>query len=194
MDLTMEDVRTFLKSEKVKPSDVFGMEEMAADPVVRGLADDRVRERIAGEFARRKDAEERLAKIEGDHKAKVDDLTKAINGFKIDAAKSRLGPMFETQRTSRKLDERQTKFVQNRIGRFTPTNPDDIDKEFNTYLDSEIDEYNRIAKDVFGVEKPKPANGGNGNPKEGAEPADHSTKPDPDNPYIDPTKNPLIRV
>jgi hypothetical protein len=198
MDLTMEDVRTFLKSEKVKPSDVFGMEEMAADPIVRGLAEDRVRERIAGEFARRKDAEEKLEKIQKTHDDKVADLTKTINGLKTDTAKSRVGPLFETQRKGRKLDDRQTKFIQNRIGRFTPTNPDDVEKEFNAYLDSEIDEYNRIAKDVFGVET-KPGNGGGGEkgegdePVPGAEPAEHHDA-GTDNPYIDPAKNPMIRT
>lgn len=197
MDLTIEDVRSFLKSEKVKPSDIFGMDEMAADPIVRGLAEDRVKERIAGEFARRKDAEEKLEKIRGEYDGKVTDLTKTIDGLRTDAAKSRVGSLFDTQRTARKLDDRQTKFIQNRMGRFTPTKPDEVEKEFNAYLDSEIDEYNRIAKDVFGIEQ-KPANGGGGEgdghgDHPGAEPVEHSDA-GTENPYIDPAKNPMIRV
>lgn len=193
MDLTLEDVRTFLKTEKVKPSDVFGMEEMAADPTVRGLAEDRVRERIAGEFARRKDAEEKLEKIEKAHSDEIKGLKTTISTLQVAGAKSRVGTLFEGQRASRKLDDRQTKFIQSRIDRFTPTNPDDVEKEFGKYLDSEIDEYGRIAKDVFGVNEPKPGQAQDG-PKPGAEPKEGHEEPEPENPYLDPTKNPMIRT
>lgn len=194
MDLTIEDVKAFLKTGKVAPSDVFGMEDLAADPLVVGFAESRVKARVAGEWAGRKEAEEKLAKAKAEYDEKVAGLTKQISGLRIETAKTKMGPMFEAQRTSRKLDDRQAKFIQSRIGRFTPTNPDDIDKEFNTFLDSEIDEYNRIAKDVFGVNEPKPGNGdGNAGPGTGTEPIEPKDS-GTDNPYLDPTKNPMIRV
>jgi hypothetical protein len=193
MDLTLEDVRAFLKTEKVKPSDIFPMEEMAADPVVRGLAEDRVKERIAGEFARRKEAEEKLEKIEKGAADKESAFTRQITDLRIAAAKSQVGPMFEKQRTSRKLDDRQTKFIQNRLARFTPSKPEDIDKEFEAYLDAEVDEYGKIAREVFGIEDKKvepPANGGD----KGTGPDKGKPTGGPENKYLDPAQNPMIKL
>ena len=191
MDLTLEDVRTFLKTEKVKPSDLFGPEDMAADPTVRGLAEDRVRERIAGEFARRKEAEEKLQGIEAKHKADLEARDKRIQDLQIGEAKSKVGQLFDAQRASRKLDDRQTKFIQNRLARFTPAKPEDVEKEFGAFLDSEIDEYGKIAKDVFGLEPTPPAEGDKGG---GREPQAGPGKSDPKAEYLDPAKNPMIRV
>jgi hypothetical protein len=90
----------------------------------------------------------------------------------------------------RKLDDRQTKFIQNRLARFTPQKPDDVEKEFVAYLDAEIDEYGKIAKEIFGIEPAKPpADGGGGEP-EPVKKQDPGTK----NEYLDPAKNPMIKL
>ena len=189
MDLTLEDVRTFLSQEKVKPSDLFGPEALAADPSVRGIAEDKVRERIAGEFARRKEAEEKLAKIESTQAEKEAVLRKENADLKLATAKSKVGQLFEAQRASRKLDERQIKFIQPRLERFNPSKPEAIEQELNAWLDAEVDEYGKIAKEVFGVEPEKQE------PKPGAEPTDHKGGSGvPREKFLDPAQNPMIKL
>jgi len=193
--VTLDQVKDLIKTEKLRPSDVFGMDALESDPAVKGLAEDRVRERIAGEFKRRKEAEEKLEKLQGEQGGKEAALQEEIKGLKINAAKSQLGPLFEKQKAERKLDERQAKYIQNRLARFAIQKPDEIEKEFNAFLDGEIDEYGRVAKEVFGIEE-KGEGGGTGTGKvkpAGAEP--HAgDKKSADSPYLDPAKNPFIKA
>ena len=82
------------------------------------------------------------------------------------------------------------KFIQNRLGGFTPQKVEDLEKELNGHLDAELKEYATYAKDVFGIEiEGKPPGGGNG----GTGP--EGTKPGgPDNKYLDPAQNPMIKA
>lgn len=193
MDLTLEDVKAFLRQAKVKPSDLFGLEELGSDPSVIGLSESRVKERVAGVWREKKEAEEKLEKLQKEQGEKEAALSKQIVDLKISQARSNLGSLFEKEREGRKLDDRQTKFVQNRLDRFKPSDPDKVAEEFKTYLDSEITEYGKIAKEVFGIE-PKPAEGegkdrGTGPAKEGG---DSGASGDPNAKYVDPKQNPMI--
>jgi len=187
MGLSIEDVRSFLKTEQVKPSDVFGMDELAADPAVKGLAEDRVKERVAGEWRGRKEAEEKLEKERAERKEREAALLLENRGLKVANAKTQVGPLFEKAKVERKLTDQQTQFITTRMERFTPKEADSLEKDFAAYLDSEVDEYGKIAK-VFGVGVEK----GNGKPA-GGEP-DESKAAATDSPYTDPARNPMIKV
>ena len=189
--VTKEQVIALIKEEKMKPSDLFGVEALEADPIVKGLGEDRVKERIAGEYRRRKEAEEKLERIEGEKGQKEAEYLKQINDLKLNAAKSKVGSLFEKQKTDRKLDERQVKFIQTRLSKddFKPSKPEDLEKEFNLYLDLQIDDYNRVAKDVFGVEE-KPADDKT-KTDSGVGP-DEKKKEGPADKYLDPAQNPWI--
>jgi hypothetical protein len=184
----MEEVRSFLKSEQVKPSDVFGMDELAADPAVKGLAEDRVKERVAGEWRGRKEAEEKLAAERAERKKREDELAAEVQSLKVVNAKSQIGPLFEKAKGERKLTDQQAKFISARLARFAPKDAETLEKDFASYLDAEVDEYGLIARDVFGVggekDKPKPA---------GSEP-DESKAAATESPYTDPARNPMIKL
>lgn len=192
MDLTLEDVRAFLTQEKAKPSDLFSADALAADPIIAAMKE---KSPSNFEFARMRrelgDAEKKLADIERE-KTTLSDKVKAqdveISAGRLATAKQKAAQLFEAQKTSRKLDDRQSKFIQKRLDRFTPTKPEELEKEFNSYLDSEIDEYGKIAKDVFGIDPAKPPV-----KKAGAEPVDgEGNGGDPTKKYIDPVQNPMI--
>ena len=200
--VTIDQVRDLIKSEKLRPSDLFGTETLTADPIVKGYAEDRVKERIGGEFARRKEAEEKLEKIEEKHKEETTKLQEENKTLKLGAAKSQVGTLFEKQKAERKLTERQIKWLthgenESRIAKFSPDKIEDVEKEFNTYLDAEIDAYNKAAKDVFGIEPEagkKDAEGGKDNKAAGgAEPDENKSAP-VDDKYLDPSQNPMIKL
>jgi len=191
MDITIEDVKSFLKAENVKPSDLFGVDVITSDPAVKGFVETETRRAVAGEYAHRKRTEEGFDKTreELEKRAKASEAESAQ--LRIEAAKGQVGGLFEKQKSERKLTDQQAKFVQARLARFTPQKVEEVGKEFNFYLDAEIDEYGRLAKDVFGVEEKK-AEGASGNAT-GTEPGAKPASPTL-NPYLDPAKNPFIKL
>ena len=192
MEITIEDVKTFLKAEKVAPSDLFGVEDLTSDPAVTGFVENQKRSAVAGEYAHRKRTEEGFDKTRQDLENRVQEKEAEVSRLRLDAAKGQLPALFEKQKEGRKLTEQQAKFVLARLQRFAPQKVDEIEKEFNAYLDLEIDEHGRLAKDVFGIGDGK-VEGGNGGGKEGAEP-DETQTGDAQSAYLDPAKNPMIRL
>jgi hypothetical protein len=192
MDITIEDVKAFIKAESSKPSDLFGAESLAEDPAVKGLIETETRQARAGEYAHRKRTEEGFDKTRQEWEDKLKVKDGELLKLRKDAAKAQVGSLFEKQKAERKLDEKQSKFIQTRLAKFEPIKIEDLEKEFNLHLDGEIEEYKRIAKDVFGVEE-KPAGDGGKGGDGGTGPADKS-KESPDNKYLDPERNPMIKI
>lgn len=188
--VTREQVKDLIKSEGLKPSDLFDADSLGSDPIVRGYADGLVRERIGRAWREKEEAKEELEKLRKEVGPKEAVLQEQIKALKANAAKSQIGPLLEKQKGERKLGDRQMKFIQSRLPRFAPQNPDEIEKEFTTFLDGEIDEYGRIAKDVFGIEqKPEPGK----DPVPGGEPRKGTETPGVDK-YLDPAQNPFIKI
>jgi len=74
------------------------------------------------------------------------------------------------------------------LDKFKPTKPEDVEKEFNFYLDSEVDEYGKIAKLMGIEEKPTGGDKGGGTGPE-VSPAGGATP----NKYLSPATNPFIK-
>lgn len=192
MEITIDQVRDLIKAEKVKPSDLFGADVLAEDASVKGLVETETRRAVAGEYAHRKRTEEGFDKTRGELEKQLAERTEKIKALETQAAKGKVGDLFAKQKEARKLDERQAKFVQKRIDKFSPQKIEDLDKEFNAYLDAELDEYDVVAKEIFGVTGEKPTNDP---PKPtGAEPTNDSPTGDGPSKYLDPAQNPFIKT
>ena len=187
--VTREQVKDLIKSEGIKPSDLFDAGSLCSDPVVRGFADDRVKERLGQTWREKMEALEERDKL----KTEKSELEKQVGAHKATAAKAQVGSLFEKQKAERKLDDRQMKFVQRRLPRFNPSKPEEIEKEFNAWLDSEIDDYKAEAKEVFGIEDKPAGDKGEIKPTPGAEPSGSPPGETPDK-YLDPKTNPFIRT
>ena len=186
--VTIDQIKDLIKAEKLQPSDLFGVDAITSDPAVKGYVENETRRAVAGEYAHRKRGEEGFDKTREDLDKKVKTAEAEVARLKLEGAKGQVSGLFEKQKATRKLTEQQAKFVQARLKRFEPQKVEDVEKEFNTYLDAEIDECGRLAKDVFGIED-KTVDG----KKPGAEP--HEPLPDAtDSKYLDPAKNPMIKI
>lgn len=195
MDITIEDVRTFLKAEKVKPSDLFGADVLADDPSVKGLIETENRRAVAGEYAHRKRTEEGFDKTKGDLEKERDALKAERDALKLETAAGKVRTLYDAQKAARKLTEKQAAFIEGRLAKFKPTKAEDVAAELNTYLDSEIDEFGKVAK-LLGVED-KTAGGDKDGDKSkggGTGPEDKAAGDAPENKYVDPSKNPMIRT
>ena len=196
MEITIEDVRAFLKAERVKPSDLFGVEDLTSDPAVTGFVENENRRAVAGEYAHRKRTEEGFDKTRKELEERAKAAEEKASRLETEAAKSRVGDLFAAQKTTRKLTDQQAKFIESRLSRFTLSKADALDKEFNDFLDQQVDDFAKVAE-VFGVkpsgESGKPGNGEGGDRGTGPAPAG-SGNAAPDDEYLDPAKNEFIKL
>lgn len=188
--VTKDDIKSVIKSENLRPSDLFGTDQILADPIVKGFAEEKVRERIGSEYQHRKSAEEELEKLKKKHEEELKTSKEENEKLKKEAAKTQTGTLLEKEVEKRKLDDRQKKFVQKRLDRFDPKEIDKIEKEFSEYLDKEIDEFKTLAE-VYDY-KLESDNGDKDKPG-GAEPEKTKGKVT-DNKYLDPAQNPMIKT
>jgi hypothetical protein len=198
---TTEEIKSMIREAELQPSDLFGLHEIKADPIIKEQMTEESPANYKFALLRREkeDAERRLAELKTENtklNEKVIAQDQAIKASQIESAKGKVTALFEKAKGERKLEERQSKFIQSRLARFVPVKPEEVEKEFNTFLDGEIDEEKRIAKDVYGIEVDK----GNGGKGAGGE-ADDKTKgkgaggtEEVENPYLDPAKNPMIKL
>lgn len=194
--VTIGQIRDLIKAEKVKPSDLFGAETLADDPSVKGLVESETKRAVAGEYAHRKRTEEGFDKTKEELEKKLKERETELGTLRLETAKGKAKTLYEAQKATRKLTPKQAAFIEGRLDRFAPKKVEEVDKEFNFYLDSEIDEFGKVAK-LLGIED---KGAGDGNAGSGAE-KDGGTGPDEkkaggtvENKYLDPAKNPFIKL
>ena len=192
--VTIDQLRELVKAEKVKPSDIFGADTLTEDPVVKGFVDSETKRATAGEYAHRKRTEEGFDKTRAELEKKLQEREAEVQHLKLETAKGKVGTIFDKAKAERKLSERQVKFIQNRLDRFSPKDPDKFEDELKAYFDSEVDEEAKLAK-LYGVD----GDGGKGKDDGGKD--DSLTGPDKNKPagdaipkHLDPKTNPFIRT
>jgi hypothetical protein len=190
--ITKEQIRNLILAEKLKPSDLFGAESLTEDPVVKGYVDSEKRSATAGEYAHRKRTEEVFDKTRADLEKKLQEREAELGRLRLDAAKGKVGSIFDKLNGERKLSERQVKFVKTRLERFAPKEVEKLEDEFKAYLDSEIDEEAKLAK-LYGIEDKKDEGAG-GTTDPGTGPDKTKTAQDAASKYLDPKRNPFIKV
>jgi hypothetical protein len=195
-DMTLAELKQAIQEGKLKPTDVFDTEAIFAD----SLVSEQVKEKISNargydirKFETLAQEKADLAKKLTDAEAKITEHENAVKTLKIESAKAKVDKLFETQKTERKFDERQAKYIQNRLERFSPKEADEVEKEFGTWLDSQVDDYKKDAEALGikidgdnGGDPKKKADGGTG-------PESHKES-DTDNKYLDPAQNPMIKI
>ena len=194
---TAEEIKQMIREAGLQVSDLFGIGEITADPAMKEqMQEKNVSPAVYAEMREMKrelaDAGKRLAQVEKEKSALSDQIKakdEALKTSSLETAKTRIPALFEKAKAERKLEDRQSKFIAARLARFVPQKPEEVEKEFNTFLDAEIDEEKRIAKEVYGITE-KPAGGG----KEGAEPTKIEPGGDPQEAYLDPSKNEMIKL
>ncbi len=206
LKLSPEELKRAIQEAGLSPQDVFDPEDLDAEPFdsrrskERNGRADMAAERIFYENRELKrqlaDARQKLATAEGNVQTLTNKITEheatIATTAKANATNKAKGDLFEKAVTERKLDDRQKKFIQARLSKFTVQKPEDVDKEFSAYLDHEIDEYKALAQDVFGTATPPDKKTETQTQDKGTGPT--NTPPaSPDLPEaLDPAKNPFI--
>ena len=153
MELSLEDMKKVIKAESLKPGDLFSNADLSEDPSVKGLIDSAERRTKASFHDHNTRTEEQLDKIREEEAEKKKEVEKENKKLKREVAKSKVDKLFETAKTDRKLTEKQVKYLEKRISKFEPDDPEKLDTEFSSFLDDNIKEFKSIAEDVFGEKK-----------------------------------------
>lgn len=138
--MTVEELLAEIKAQKFKPSDLFGADALTGDPVFK----QEVHRATNSEYATRMRENEKHGEQLSEIKKQLEEKDKELKRLQVDAAKSQLGEMFSKAKTSRALDEAQSAFIEKRIPRFQPSSADSISKEFDQFLDAQVDEFNEF--------------------------------------------------
>ena len=180
--ITLGEIKEIIKAEKVSPSDLFGVEDLTTDPVVKGFVDSTVKElkgKLSGEYEARK----RIEKGSKEEKEEVSDEMKEkddeIKKLKVEGAKRDATELFSSKMKERKVDKQQEAFLKSKQSDFIPEDPENLDKEVDKFLDARVEEYGKTAK-IFGqkVDKEKDEPKGGGEPGEGGASEDNELIPD----------------
>jgi len=185
--ITIDELRTLVKDERISPSDIFSEDTLVGDPFVKGYTESKIKERIGGEYKGRKTAEETMAKKEQEWEKKEKELTEKISNLTKAASESKVKSLFEKAKEERKLSEQQVKFIEKRLGNFKPESLEYLDKQLDKHLDLELDEFKEYAE-TFGIEIEESE--GNGREKEGEPKIKANIKKEAegeiDNPFLPP--------
>ena len=110
--ITIEQVRALIKAESLKPSDLFGVETLAADPSVTGLVEGEIKRAVSGEYAHRKRTEEGFDKTKADLEKRIQDREAELERLRIETAKGKVKSLYDVQKAARKLTEKQAAFIE----------------------------------------------------------------------------------
>ena len=168
--ITLGEIKEIIKAEKVSPSDLFGVEDLTTDPLVKGFVDSTVKElksKLSGEYEARKRVEKDGDKDKDDATEEMEKKDKKIKELEIEGAKRDATELFSSKIKERKLDDQTSKFLKSKQDNFTPEDPEKLDKEVDTFMDATIEECKETGK-IFGVKSVKPEN----EPKGGGEPGE----------------------
>lgn len=185
-NMTIDEIREFIKANNSKPSDLFGREILADDPIIKQIAKDMSQKAITAEWEHRTRQEETFDKKKEEYEKKINEQTAEISKLKLEGVKSSVDKLYAKAKESRKFTDRQSAFIESKLSEFKPTKPEEVDKEFEKFLDSQIDEFKKVSK-VFGVEEKE-----EDKPKKGGSEADDKGQDIADDVYLEPGEKPLL--
>lgn len=147
--MNLSDVKQAVKDLGLKPSQVFGVDDIMGDSTV----DEKVKEKTKEHFAMAKrvgeERDELRIKIAALENAKADS-EKKLQQFQM---QSKGATVIDSILTERKLDDKAKTFVKRNLKNFK-TEAVDEDKlkiDLGKFVDDMNKEYQEVAKDVFGV-------------------------------------------
>lgn len=150
--ITIGEIKTLIKEEEIKPSDLFTAAQLTEDSMVEGFVEEAVSKAKGGEFHHRKRHEKEFDEQKAEWEKREKEMQEQITNLQGDAAKVKAADLLEKAKEERKLTEQQTKFIQERLPGFKLEDPEKLEKEFDDYLDKELDAYDKHAE-IFGIKK-----------------------------------------
>jgi hypothetical protein len=173
VEITIDQVKAFLKNGQIAPSAVFEKPALLSDQVVG----DHVIQKLTGEYAQRRQAEEDLTNLKKEMPLKITKLETENKTLRQTVAAGRASEIAKTIITERKMPEPKAKYIAIKLPDFKVEGDavDDasIKGQLDKFVDKQLDEFTKFEAIV------NPAQGG-GNGKDKTEPKGEGQKADPE--------------
>ena len=148
-NMSITEIREAIKAEKLKPSDIFGIGDLTKDPMVTEAIEEEKNKAITGEYKNRKRDEagfdKTKEKLEADHLKEMQEKDAKIKELLTETLKTKSTDLFASKIKERKLSDKAAKFVlTQKEKRFEPENADKLNKDVDDFIDSEIEDFNKI--------------------------------------------------
>jgi hypothetical protein len=147
--MNLSDVKQAVKDLGLKPSQVFGVDDIMGDSTV----DEKVKEKTKEHFAMAKRVGEerdglrdKVAQLENEKAASV----KQLQQFQM---RSKGATVIDSILTERKLDDKAKAYVKRNLRTFTTeaTDEDGLKADLGKFVDTTTKDYQELAKEVFGI-------------------------------------------
>ena len=148
--ITIAEIKSLIKEEKIKPSDLFNNDSLTDDPFVKGYVEDERKAASSGEYAHRKRTDTKFDTEREDWEKKDKAKDEKIKELKVKDAKREAVDLFATKIKERKLDGKIGKFIELKQDDFLPENLENVGKEVDKFMDDRVEEFNKTAK-ILGV-------------------------------------------
>ncbi len=167
--ITKSEMKEIIREEKILPSELYEVDSLTTDPFVKSFvlaATKETQGKLRGESEQRRRGEEGLDKSRKDMEDKQKALEDENKTLKLETAKVKAGELFGTKIKERKLTPQQTKYVEAKKSNFTPTDPEKLSSEVDTFLDTQVEDCKNMSK-LFGVKEETIETKGGGEPGTG---------------------------
>lgn len=144
--MDLKELKQAIRDGKLKPSDVFDVEEITEDSIVRGVLRERRRNEEGYEQRQLPKLEAEKARLEQDKKDLQDQLAKLSRGL----LKTRVADLLKPVIEKRKLDDKQSAFITRNLAKFEPTTEEALPGELDRFVDAQLDVLKEAAS-VFGI-------------------------------------------
>lgn len=182
--ITIDEVKSLIKEEGIKPSDLFNNADLTDDPFIKGFVNSEIKEAKAGEYGHRKRTDEAFDKAREDWEKKEKELTDENTKLKKDVAKISAGETLDKLIEEGKIEGKEKDFLQDQFKKFTVEDVAKVEDEVKAFIEDKKKEHGELAKH-FGVkEGEEETDEGETEKKPGSEPGDEGSGGGEDNPFI----------
>jgi hypothetical protein len=144
--MTKDEVRQAIRDLKLNLSDVFSPREIADDVSVQDVIRDKRRNEEGFEGRQSAKLEAEKAKLEQDKK----DLQAKLDLANRSTLKTRATESLKPAIEKRKLDEKQSAFIQKNAAKFSPTSEELLPGELDKFLDAQLDDL-KTFNEIYGI-------------------------------------------
>ena len=157
-----DEIKKAIRDAKLKPSDLFGSNEISEDPIVQEV----IRDKRRNEEGFGKRMEEKLEAEKTKLEQAVKDLTAKLDAKDKTLLRTKAGESLKPAIEKRKLDEKQSAFILKNGAKFEPKSEESLAGDLDKFLDAQLDEFKGYAE-IMGIKVGEPGKPGVGAGKAG---------------------------
>lgn len=160
--MTLKEIKEAITESRIQVDELYDMAEIGKNTAIQEHF------QMTGNIKRYERLEKKFEQKEQEWKTKEAELNETIKTGAVEVAMVKANDLFAEKAKTRKLDDKQIKFIENKKASFKPEDVENVDKEVDKFMDNMLDDYKETAE-IFG-EKTEEGKEGKG----GGEPGDET--------------------